>query len=209
VDAPIWSVFLFWRTRSGLCPVYSTKGGVGVKRWMGLLLAFVLFGWPRGAAASCFAASPAQHLATAQAVVYGRVSAVDQRPDETFYIVDLERVYKGQPRNPVVVHTNSGSRQITSVDMPLSNGVDYTLYLRADKDEYWTTDICTGSHEGKPAGEEAGLLGEGQAAPALEALPTESPWFPFRYWVPFVALAVAVGGMLAVLLSIRRRSRQG
>lgn len=174
---------------------------------VGFLAALLMM--PGSVAASCAVSSLGEHVAMAQYIVQGTVSAVDQRSKETYYVVDLERVYKGQPRNPLVVYMGSGRNMSSSVDFPLSNGVEYTLYLRINQDGYYQTSACTGSHKGKPTAEELQLLGDGQAPPAPQPLESEASGFGLRFWIPFIALGAAVGGMGAVLWSVRRRGKTG
>lgn len=169
-----------------------------------LLFTFFLTVLPGQAAADCIMTSPTEHVANAAVIMYGKVTAIDERSQETYFTVTPEQVYKGTPGNPIIVRSDSGRNRVSTVDYHMKLNESHTLYLRPD-DKYYTTNACTGSHPGPVRDDEAKLLGAGQPAPPPD--PAAQPFEP-RPWVPIIAVAVALGAFGVVLLSIRRRRKE-
>lgn len=154
--------------------------------------------------ASCVGATLPELRDRADVIVSGQVTSIDQSSTQTYYTVTLNTVYKGSPKNPLVVYSPTGSGKVTSVDYRMTGGTVHTLYLRMGSSGYYETDACAGSHEGQPTADELKLLGQGQTAPP----PSKAPTLPSGSWIPFTAIGVTAVAVLLVLWSIRRANRQ-
>lgn len=153
-----------------------------------LLLLFVLL--VPGAA---LATTPCQPVTTAEAfgsattVVYGRLYKVETTESLVHTIV-AERVYKGEPPTPI-----SAKYPSSTPTSPFKEGELYTFYLTGTNGSYMI-EPCAPNHTGAPTTEEAALFGEGK-----EPAPVDTS----RLWIPIVAMSVAVGSVLLVVLRNR------
>ncbi len=182
-----------------------------MKRALMLLTILTLSLLPRPAIASC-AAMPGPELANmAQVIVSGKVTRFEQpAKGGTYVTVTVDRVYKGAAPNPLLIYSQSGRGQSTSVDYDMREGEAHTLYLRlGEGGGFFTTNICTGSHPGQPTADEVKLLGEGAPAPAPEvAPPAAASTPPVRIWVPIISFTVALGAVAAVIFLPRLLRKQ-
>lgn len=154
-----------------------------------LLPVLLLLLIPRAA----FATTPCQPVTTAQAfegattVVYGRLYKVETT-EALVHTIVAELVYKGEPPTPI-----SAKYPSMTPTSPFKEGELYTFYLTGTKGSY-VIEPCAPNHVGAPTAEEAALFGEGKPP----APPDTS-----RLWIPIVAMSVAVGSVLLVVLRNR------
>ena len=118
--------------------------------------------------ASCAAPEPAaQRAARADAVVWGTVSGGGGRPGEgRTLMVSVKTVYKGSVPDRISVRVGPeipglgpGQTGATSVDYSAAPGTSHTFYLKQHAPAGFSTDACSGSHEGEPTAEELAVLG--------------------------------------------------
>lgn len=158
-----------------------------------LILLLSLFVLTSSALAACPPDTPADHLAAAAVVGYGRVGRIEPIAGGTRYFVVLSEVYKGSPPNPVKLFIPEGGLK------PLEAEDEITLYLLLTESGSYMTDACVGTHPGTPTADEAAVLGAGVPAPRIG--------LPERSWIPFTAMGITVVAFGLVLLSIWRRRR--
>lgn len=156
---------------------------------VGLLLPLLLLLLPTFASATtpCQPLTPAQAFQDSTTVVYGRLYKVETTESLVHTIV-AERVYKGEPPTPLSAKYSS-----ISPTSPFKEGELFTFYLTGAKSSL-QIDPCAPNHAGAPTAEEAVVFGEGQAP----APPDTS-----KLWIPIVAMTVAVGSVLLVVLRNR------
>jgi hypothetical protein len=160
---------------------------------------------PGNAVAACAPGKPADYIAAAPVILFGKVTEVDQRSRDTYFTVSVQTIYKGQPENPVILHINSGQNQALAEDYHLRQDEQHTLYLAPDGKGYYTTNSCLGNHLGPPTPAEVQAgLGAGRLAPPEQ--PAKRV-LPIRTWIPFIAIGVTFGVMGSVLLINMRRKR--
>lgn len=154
---------------------------------VGWLLPVLLLLLPTTALATtpCPPITSAEAFESATAVVYGRLYKVETT-QALIHTIVAERVYKGEPPTPISArYTGPGATS------PYKEGKLFTFYLNRDEKGNWLLDQCAPHHEDLPTTEEAAIFGEGRPP----APPDTS-----RLWIPIVAMGVAVGGVLLVLL---------
>jgi hypothetical protein len=153
-----------------------------------LSLCLLFFAAPPASAFGCPDSSLQGDLSRSQSIVYGRLYKVETT-DALVHTIVAEKVYKGDPPTPIAArYTGTGATS------PFEPGKLYTFYLDKDEKGNWLLSPCARSHEGLPTAEEAALFGPGRPP----APPDTS-----KLWIPIVAISVAVGGVLAVLLRNR------
>lgn len=150
---------------------------------MRLIAAFVLavgsfalgsFALGSVADASCALPEPLpERIARADAVVFGRVVAFEGGPiaNRRALIVAVQRVYKGSAVDRIFVSAGPGgegggapgSVVATSVDYTAEQGSEHTFYLKQHAPAGFSTDACSGSHEGELTADERAALGSGIA----------------------------------------------
>jgi len=116
--------------------------------------------------ASCAPPEPvAQRVARADAVVWGTVSRGVAHDRRTFF-VSVNTVYKGSVPaqislrvGPEIPGQGPGQAGATSVDYAAAPGTAHTFYLKQQAPAGFSTDACSGSHEGEPSAEELAVLG--------------------------------------------------
>ncbi len=154
------------------------------------------------ARASCVPPVPADQIARAEVIAFGRVTGVDRGAGTVAF--QALTVYKGDPGGaPITVQIGPGPRTFggaTSVDYRADPG-DHLLYLRK-QDGAFVTDDCSGSHPGPATADELRLL----VVPGTKVITYEPAAESLdRSAVPvLVALAAA---SVAALVVIRRRAR--
>jgi len=118
--------------------------------------------------ASCAPPEPAtQRVARADAVVWGSVTGGGGPLGEgRALMVSVRTVYKGSVPDRILVRvgpeiTGQGPGQVgaTSVDYVAAAGTSHTFYLKQHAPGGFSTDACSGSHEGEPTTEELAVLG--------------------------------------------------
>ncbi|MGH2449980.1 MAG: hypothetical protein ACRDGE_01670 [Candidatus Limnocylindria bacterium] len=161
-----------------------------------ILAALILGSGTAPALASCAPPRPAaENAADADAVVHGRVVELRGGPPGALggvgaaeLVVAVERVFKGEVGATIVVRVGPGDGAATSVDYIAGFGTEHVLYLTGG-DGGWTTNICTGSHEGPPTPEETAAFGTG--APPLPGSEAGA-----ALGEPLLALAATLGATL-------------
>ena len=131
---------------------------------IGVLMASVALG--AAADASCAPPEPvAQRVARADAVVWGTVSGGVAHDRRTFSL-SVKTVYKGSVPaqisvriGPEIPGQGPGQGGATSVDYATAPGTAHTFYLKQHAPAGFSTDACSGSHEGEPSAEELAALG--------------------------------------------------
>lgn len=124
------------------------------------------------AIASCVQESFTEQARRADAVVYGRVVAMEgppAGPPSRYAHVEVERVLKGSVPARIGVAlgpgaergTGPGAPVATSVDYTVQRGEDHTLYLKRYTPGGFSTDACAGSHAGPPTADETAFFGAG------------------------------------------------
>lgn len=124
--------------------------------------------------ASCALPEPLpQRIARADAVVFGRVVSFEGGPvaNRRALFVTVERVYKGSAVDRIFVSAGPGGEGggapgtvvATSVDYTAELGSEHTFYLKQHSPAGFSTDACSGSHEGDLTAEERAALGAGRA----------------------------------------------
>lgn len=164
------------------------------------------------AATQCMPATPEQHVASAELIVVGSVSAMDQsvmiRSGNTItmpekgvpFTLKIERVYKGEAGPELTVH----QRAILGAPN-LFVGDRWLLFLHRDGFGNLTGGPCTPSLKleggAGPGPELAKALGPGRAPTPGQAAG------PVRGWLPWAAAVAGVVAAGAVLFFIMRRRR--
>jgi hypothetical protein len=101
-------------------------------------------------------------------VVWGTVTGLAGGlvPDPRSLSVRVQTVYKGSVPAQIVVRsgpempgTGPGRPGATSVDYSAQPGTSHTFYLKQDGERVFSTDACSGSHEGEPTAEERASRG--------------------------------------------------
>ncbi|MGI8878560.1 MAG: hypothetical protein ACR2G8_08120 [Candidatus Limnocylindria bacterium] len=163
------------------------------------------------AEASCAPPDPvAQRVERADAVVWGTVvgDGGGLLSDRRSLRVRVQTVYKGSVpaqvtvrMGPEIPNPGPGQVGVTSVDYAAAPGSSHTLYLKQHAPDGFSTDACSGSHEGEPTTEETTVLG----APRV---PERGPGVPGSTTDLDRALAAgAIGAVLAATyLSFRAAS---
>lgn len=124
--------------------------------------------------ASCALPEPLpQRIARADAVVFGRVMSFEGGPipNRRALIVAVQRVYKGSAVDRIFVSAGPGGEGggapgtvvATSVDYTAEQGSEHTFYLKQHSPAGFSTDACSGSHEGDLTADERAALGAGRA----------------------------------------------
>lgn len=134
---------------------------------IGVLMASVSLG--AAADASCAPPEPvAQRVARADAVVWGSITGSGGGPlgDRRSLMVSVKTVYKGSVPaqisvrvGPEIPGQGPGQAGATSVDYAAAPGTAHTFYLMQQAPAGFSTDACSGSHEGEPRAEELAALG--------------------------------------------------
>ena len=125
------------------------------------------------AEASCALPEPLpQRIARADAVVFGRVVSFEGGPiaNRRALMVSVQRVYKGNAVDQIFVSAGPGGEGggapgtvvATSVDYRAEQGSEHTFYLKQHAPAGFSTDACSGSHEGDLTADERAALGAGQ-----------------------------------------------
>ena len=134
-------------------------------------LAIVMASIALGVAADASCAPPepvAQRVGRADAVVWGTVTgSAGPLDDRRWLRVTVKTVYKGGGAPAQIVVrvgpeiTGQGSGQVgaTSVDYVAAAGTSHTFYLKQHAPAGFSTDACSGSHEGEPTADELAVLG--------------------------------------------------
>lgn len=174
----------------------------------------VMAGWQSGEA-SCARITTEEQTAAADVIVEAKVARVDQpKSGGTYTTVTVNRVYKGNPPNPLLIYSQSDRNSFTSVDYEMKPGEEHTLFLKAGEEKglkVYTTDICMGSHKGSLLAMELKLLGAGQDAPptgALPKVPGIASGDTSRLWIPWVAVGVTASALLAAIYGSRLIKRR-
>ena len=183
---------------------------------LSLAAATVALGYAAAATAlaSCVPPPPlAERIRGTDVVAHGVVTAFEGGPtaNRRALIVRLERVYKGSAPAMVFVSAGPGGEGggapgtvvATSVDYRADLGTDHTFYLKRQAPAGFSTDACSGSHQGPPTDEELRLLGAGQppeAGPRGVAEATGSDRA-----IAAVALVVALVAMVGAIRYARTR----
>lgn len=141
---------------------------------LALFALITLFALSAPALASCAPpATVAENARRADAVVYGRVTAIVGGAMQ-FTVV---RALKGTVAATIVIHPGPGrGAGATSIDYDGRVGTDHVLYAVAVADGY-ETNACIGSHPGAPTADELALFGTGSptaGTPGMPA-PTNAP----------------------------------
>lgn len=168
--------------------------------------------YDRAAATQCLPATPQQHVESAELIVIGSVTAMDQSvmirsgnsismPEKGVpFTLTIERVYKGEVGPELTVH----QRAILGAPN-LFVGDRWLLFLHRDGFGNLTAGPCTPSLKlvggAGPGPELATSMGPGRdPAPGQAA-------GPIRGWLPWAAAAAGVVAAGAVLFFIMRRRR--
>ena len=119
--------------------------------------------------ASCAPPEPvAQRVARADAVVWGTVTGggADPLGGSRALMVSVKTVYKGSVPDrinvrvgPEIPGLGPGQTGATSVDYSAAPGTSHTFYLKQHAPAGFSTNACSGSHEGEPTAEELAVLG--------------------------------------------------
>ncbi len=119
--------------------------------------------------ASCAPPEPvAQRVARADAVVWGSITGSGGGPlgDRRSLMLSVKTVYKGSVPaqisvrvGPEIPGQGPGQAGATSVDYAAAPGTAHTFYLKQHAPAGFSTDACSGSHEGEPSAEELAVLG--------------------------------------------------
>ncbi len=145
-----------------------------MRMFAALVLVVASLALGRVADASCAPPEPLpQRIARADAVVFGRVVAFEGGPiaNRRALIVAVQRVYKGSAVDRIFVSAGPGGEGggapgrvvATSVDYSAEQGSEHTFYLKQHSPAGFSTDACSGSHEGDLTADERAALGAGTA----------------------------------------------
>lgn len=160
-----------------------------------------------GAALSCIARTPAEHMQAAQIVITGTVTQVPARPGNGVrpHVVAVDRVYKGETGPTITIMHN----EMMGPDIALQQGQRYLLFLNwSPENGGWRTSLCSGSQglPGAMPAEFAGVLGEGrEPGAAVPEEPSAGQGWSLPGWVMWAVLATAAAGGLMLLFQVRRR----
>lgn len=163
-----------------------------------LLLAVLGLNMAAGFAdASCIQQTLAEQAERADVVAFGRVSGSS---------FEIHQVLKGQASGTIQVRFGEGGPGVvTSVDYMATNG-DHTLYLERDGAAY-STNACSGSHQGVPTAEERAYLGVGEAPVTTSGGAVPAGGVVGSTGLILALSAIAVGAFaLFVILRSRRKA---
>jgi hypothetical protein len=157
--------------------------------------------------ASCVSLSLEEQIAMSDVVATGIVTETNKPlAGGPVITAELETIYKGTPGNPVSITGEGGRTSVTSIDVNFSNGGTYLLFLQANGNGTYTTNVCVGTRAlflTPLTSEEKTVLGEG--TPALAATEKSSGWTATIRAGAIALLAVVLG--IGVIQMTRRSSK--